>query len=153
LEAFLGLLDSTEEHPRSKLRRYVITAIVFLAFIAGSIWWALRYHHEKVTARNFLNAVAAGKMDEAYRIWQPSPSYTFKDFLDDWGPDGYYGPIHSFHYEDAQSLPHGGSGVIIVVEVSPYSPFPDRDDAVKQSKTKEIRIVVEFNNQSISFPP
>jgi len=149
----LGLLDSTEEHPYSKLRRYIITTAVFLILIALSLWWLLRYHQEKVTVHHFLDAVVAGNMEEAYRIWKPAPSYTFKDFLDDWGPEGYYGPVHSYHYEDAEKLGKGGSGAVIVFEVSPYSPFPDANDEIKQSKTKEIRLVVEFNNQSISFPP
>jgi hypothetical protein len=149
----VGLLDSTEEHPHSKLRRWVITVLVFIAIIGGYVWWALRFHRERITARNFLNDVVAGKMDDAYHLWQPSPSYTFKDFLDDWGNNGYYGPIHSYHYKDVERMPHGGSGVIVVFEVSPYSPFPDKDDGLKQSKTKEIKIVVEFDNQSLSFPP
>ena len=110
----MGLFDSTSEHPHSRIRRYLITTLVFILLIAGFVWWLLRYHHEKVTARNFLNAVVAGKMEEAYRIWKPSATYTYKDFLEDWGPEGYYGPVHSYHYENAERLPKSGSGVIIV---------------------------------------
>ncbi len=149
----MGLFDSTDEHPHSKLRRYIITTVVFIVLIAGSIWWLLRFHQEKVTARNFLNAVVAGNMEEAYRIWKPAPSYTMKDFLDDWGPNGYYGPVRSYHYEESDRLPHAGSGVLIVVDVSPYSPYPDANDAIKQNKSKEVRLVVELSDQSISFPP
>jgi hypothetical protein len=149
----LGLFDTTSEHPHSRMRRYLITTLVFIALVLGGIWWLLRYHQEKVTARHFLTAVVAGQMEEAYKIWKPSQTYTFKDFLEDWGPDGFYGPVRSYHYEDAEPLPKNGSGVIIVVDVSPYSPFPDANDSVKQSKSKEVRLVVEFSDQSISFQP
>ena len=145
----MGLLDTTEEHPASKLRRYIITTVVFILLVAFGIWWMLRFHQEKLTVRHFLDAVVAGKMDDAYKMWKPAPSYTYKDFIDDWGPNGYYGPVKSYHYEDAQKPAKSESGVIIVFEVSPDATFPGADD----SKTKEVRVWVTFADQSMSFPP
>jgi hypothetical protein len=145
----LGLLDSTEEHPESKLRRYLITTVVFILLVAFGIWWMLRFHQEKLTVRHFLDAVVAGKMDDAYKMWKPAPSYTYKDFVDDWGPGGYYGPVRSYHYEDAEKPAKSESGVIIVFEVSPDATFPGAGD----SKTKEVRVWVAFADQSMSFPP
>ena len=149
----MGLFDTTSEHPQSKMLRYLITTLVFLALVAGGIWWMLRFHQEKITARRFLNAVVTGQMEEAYKLWKPSATYTYQDFLEDWGPNGFYGPVRSYHYEDAERLPKSGSGVLIVVDVSPYSPFPDGNDGIKQSKTKEVRLIVEFSDQSIAFQP
>jgi hypothetical protein len=40
-----------------------------------------------------------------------------------------------------------------VVAVSPYQPFPADDDVTKQNKTKEVKIWVEFKDQSMSYPP
>jgi hypothetical protein len=145
----LGLLDTTDEHPASKLRRYLITTVVFILLVAFGIWWMLRYHQEKLTVRHFLDAVVAGKMDDAYKMWKPAPSYTYKDFVDDWGPNGYYGPVKSYHYEDAEKPAKSESGVIIVFEVSPDATFPSGGD----SKTKEVRVWVAFADQSMSFPP
>jgi hypothetical protein len=149
----LGLLDSTSEHPPSRIRRYIITTLIFVGLLVGGVWWLLRFHAEKVTVKHFLDTVAAGNLQEAYQIWKPLPSYTFKDFSEDWGPDGYYGPVKSSHFEDAERPKGGSSGVIIVCEVSPFSPFPDANDGVKQARTKEVRIWVEFKDQSMSFPP
>jgi hypothetical protein len=152
----VGIFDSTEEHPQAKIRRYIITGIAFVALVAGGCWYLLRYHTEKNSVRQFLNAVAAGNMEEAYRIWKPVPTYSFKDFLDDWGPEGYYGPVKSFHMESAEEIKRGSqpvSGVVITVELSPYTPFPGNDDVAKQNKTKEVHLWVEFKDQSISFPP
>lgn len=145
----MGLLDTTEEHPASKLRRYIITTVVFILLVAFGIWWMLRFHQEKLTVRHFLDAVVAGKMDDAYKMWKPAPSYTYKDFIDDWGPNGYYGPVKSYHYEDAQKPAKSESGVIIIFEVSPYNTFPGAGDG----KTKEVRVWVTFADQSMSFPP
>ena len=149
----MGLFDSTEEHPPSKVLRYIITGVVFVGLIAGFIAYQLRFHTEERTLRHFMDAVVAGKMDEAYRIWKPSETYSFKDFLEDWGPEGYYGPIKSYHLEHIEKNKPNASGVVATIELSPYQPFPDDHDAAKQSKTKEVRLWVEFKDQSLGFPP
>ncbi|MGB8540187.1 MAG: hypothetical protein WCD49_00995 [Candidatus Acidiferrales bacterium] len=153
----MGLFDSTEEHPPSKILRYIITGLVFVALVVAFIAYQLRFHAEEKTIRHFMDAVVAAKMDEAFRIWKPAESYSFKDFLEDWGPDGYYGPIKSYHLEHMERLPDasGGasSGVVATIELSPYQPFPEGNDAAKQSKTKEVKIWVEFKDQSLGFPP
>ena len=146
------LFDPIEEHPHSKSRRRIIVAIVLVIFAAGGLWWLLRYHKERVTILHFMNAVIAGNMQQAYEIWKPSQSYSLKDFNDDWGPNGYYGPIKSFRVAKTEHL-YGGSGVEIKVRLSPYQPFPDDDDVAKQGKTKEVTLWVQFNDESISFPP
>jgi len=146
------LFDPIEEHPHSKSRRRIIVAIVLVVFAAGGLWWLLRYHKERVTILHFMNAVIAGNMQQAYEIWKPSQSYSLKDFNDDWGPNGYYGPIKSFRVAKTEHL-RGGSGVEIKVRLSPYQPFPDDDDVAKQNKTKEVTLWVQFNDESISFPP
>jgi hypothetical protein len=93
-----------------------------------------------------------GNLDEAYRTWKPTETYSMKDFLEDWGPSGYYGPVKSYHIENTEQA-KGGSEVIVVLELSPYDPFPSKDDFAKQSKTKEVRLWVEVKNQSITFAP
>lgn len=152
----MGLFDGGEEHPAHKVRRYIITALVFVALVAAFCWYLLRFHKEKITISHFFNAVVTGKMEEAYRIWKPSETYSYKDFLEDWGEQSYYGPVKSYHIDDAQELKRGSnpvSGVVVTVELSPYDTFPAENDAAKQIKTKEVRLWVEFKDQSISFPP
>jgi len=147
----LGLLDATPDRPPSKLKRRLIMAAVFIALGSAGLWWVLRYHTEKVTIHHFLSAVAAGDLQRAYQIWKPAPSYSFKDFQDDWGPNGYYGPVKSFNVKDTDH-PSQCSCVDVIVQVSPYQPFPEKDDFVKQAKTKELKIRVEYGDQSMSFP-
>ena len=148
----MGLLDRSSEEPRSKLRRYVLTGIALALLLALGFWYLFRFHTEKATVERFFRTLAAGDTEQAYRIWKPQASYSYKDFLDDWGPSGYYGPVKSYRIETAQS-PRDASGVIIVVEVSPYEPFPAAHDEEKNRHTKEVRIWVERRDQSLSFPP
>ena len=44
-------------------------------------------------------------------------------------------------------------GIIVVVEVSPYQPFPDDSDVAKSRRTREVRIWVETRDKSLGFPP
>jgi hypothetical protein len=148
----VGLFDSSDEHPPAKARRYVITGIVFVLLITGFCVYLLRYHTEKTTVRHFMDTVVAGNMQEAYKLWKPAPSYSLKDFEDDWGPQSFNGAIKSYRIKDAQRLP-SASGVIIVLDVSPYAPFPPKSDELKSSKTTEIRIWVQFKDESLGFPP
>lgn len=152
----MGIFDSTEEHPPSKIRRYIITCVAFVLIVAGACWYLLRYHTEKSTVRRFFNAVSAEQFDQAYQIWKPSPTYSFKDFMEDWGPKGYYGPVKSFHIDNAQIVKRGNqtaSGVVVVVFVSPFNQFPGNDDVIRQNKVQKVDLWVEFKDQSISFQP
>jgi hypothetical protein len=148
------LFDSVEQRPPSKWRRYLITGLVAVILAGIGLFIVLRFHKERVTIFHFMNAVVAGNMQQAYQIWKPSESYTFKRFLEDWGPNGYYAPIKSYQIKpwSAQHI-SGGRTIAIKVELSPYQPFPDENDMLKQSKTQEITLWVQSDDQSISFPP
>jgi hypothetical protein len=41
----------------------------------------------------------------------------------------------------------------VVVDISPFRPFPRNDDVAKQVKTKEVRFWVNVNDESISIEP
>jgi hypothetical protein len=148
----MALLDGDAEEPRSKIRRYVISALVFLLLVALALWWIFRFYPEKKVVAQFLETVAAGDSKRAYEIWKANPSYSYESFLEDWAPNGFYGPVKSFRFDAAQQ-PRGGSGVIIVVSVSPYDPFPGNEETAKHRRTKEVRLWVEFSDKSISFAP
>jgi hypothetical protein len=148
----MGLLDGGAEEPQSKVRRYVVTGLVFLILFALGLWWIFRFYPEKKVVTEFLDAVVAGNLEKAYKIWQPSTSYTYQTFLEDWSPSGFYGPVKSYQIE-AMQKPKDGSGVIIVVGVSPAEKFPAPVDAAGQRRIKEVRLWVEFRDKSISFAP
>ena len=148
----MALLDASEE-PKSRLRRYALSGIALVVLLSLGIWFFfLRFLSEKRTIHHFMDAVTAGNFQQGYQIWKSQGSYTYQDFLSDWGSRGYYGPVQSYHIESAVQPPNGASGVIVVVEISPVRPFPSNNDP-QSRRNKEVRLWVERRDQSISFPP
>jgi hypothetical protein len=148
----VGLLDSDSEDPQSKLRRYIIFGL--LAVVAAVVLglYLTRYNAEKRTVRQLLDTVVKGDMEAAYRLWQPQSTYTYRDFVDDWGPNGFYGPVRSYQIVTAQRQ-GGASGVVVVVEVSPFAPFPADTEREKLAKNKEVKLWVERETQALAFAP
>lgn len=137
---------------QSKTRRLVLAAAALLAAILLLAWYLFRFAPEKRAVEQFFDALAAGDMARAYQLWKPGPTYKMEDFLADWGPNGYYGPVKSYRIESA-SAPAGASGVIVSVEISPYSPFSAPEDVDKSRRTRRVRLWVETKDKSLSFPP
>lgn len=127
----------------------VVVAFVFLDISRPGTVHLFWYHSERNRVASFLHAVAVGDTDRAYQIWGPESGYSYKDFLEDWGPNGYYGPVKSFILTDAEH-PKDGSGVIITAEVSQYNNFPAGDI---EADTKEVKIWVQYGAKSLSFSP
>ena len=135
-----------------KSRPMTIAVAVLSLVVAVVLYYTLRYYPEKRAADHFFAALVAGDTDKAYELWKPSSSYAKKDFLADWGADGYYGPVRSYKIEKA-SEQHGASGVEITVDISPYSPMPEPNEAEKARKTRVVKVWVESKDHSFSFPP
>jgi hypothetical protein len=155
----LTLFDAAEYRAPSKGRRYFFTALgvvvtiaVFVAVFPDYLWYPFVYYKEINTVRHFAIDLTQGNMQGAYDIWKPSASYSFKDFSDDWGAGGYYGPVKSYRLGRPEHIKNG-SAAEIFLDVSPYQPFPARGNSVASNKTKTVRLWVEFRDQSISFPP
>jgi cytochrome oxidase assembly protein ShyY1 len=49
----VALFDGTEEHPPSKIRRYIITSVAFVILVALGCWYLLRFHKETNTVKQF----------------------------------------------------------------------------------------------------
>lgn len=147
----MGILDSTAEEPRSKLRRWVIGGLIFLLLMSAGVWWVFRFHKEKRVVAAFMDAVVAGEYERAYQLWKPTPAYSYRDFLEDWGEDGYYGPVRSYRISTAQRI-EDASGVTVVVSISPFSPYPEHTEKDKHEKSQEVHLWVASDG-SISFAP
>ena len=150
----MSLLDPSEE-PNSRMRRWAISGvalIILLSFGAWYGWYLFFFMPERHTAQHFMNAVVAGDLPLGYQIWKPhGTSYSFDDFKMDWGDKGYYSPVKSYRIESAE-VPKEGSGVIVIVEISPFEPFPQGGDP-RSGRNREVSLWVERSDQSLSFPP
>lgn len=147
----MSLLDPPPAKPeKSRAMAFTIVALVFVVLIV--LFFTFRYYPEKRAASRFFDALVAGNTEQAFQLWKPGPSYTMKDFLADWGPQGYYGPVKSYSVLHANS-PRGANAVAVSVEISPFSPMPDASDVEKSRKTKVVSIWVLTSDKSLSFPP
>jgi hypothetical protein len=147
----MSLLNPPAEKPeKSRAMAFTVSAVTVLVLVA--LWFTFRYYPEKKAAVRFYEALAADNADLAYKLWNPSSSYTMKDFLSDWGPKGYYGPVKSYKILRASS-PTGANAVAVRAEVSPYSPMPEPSDVEKSRKTKVVVLWVLISDKSLSFPP
>jgi hypothetical protein len=135
---------------KSRPMAFAAAALILIAIVV--LYYTFRYYPEKRAADHFFAALVAGDTARAYQLWKPSQSYAMKDFLADWGPDGYYGPVKTYKITDA-SARRGASGVVITVNISPYSPMPEPNDVEKTRKTRVVSVWVESKDHSFSFPP
>lgn len=147
----MTLLDPPPLRP-DKSRAMAFTVAAVTATVIVVLYFAFRYYPEKRAAERFFAALTSGNTQLAYQLWKPAPSYSMKDFLADWGPDGYYGPVKS--YEILRTCaPHGSNTVNVSVAVSPFSPMPQPGDDEKGRKTKTVDVWVVTSDKSLSFPP
>jgi len=147
----MSLLDPTPA-PSNKTKAFAFTAAALFVALVIVLFFAFRYYPEKKATEHFLDALVAGDTKHAYELWKPSSSYSYGDFMADWGPEGYWGPVKSYSILKA-SAKKGANGVIVLVEVSPFSPVPDKSDAEKSRRTKQAAVWVKSEDKSLSFPP
>jgi len=128
---------------------FTVAALAVIAIAA--LWYTFRYYPEKKATERFFDALVSGDTAKAYQLWKPGPTYAMKDFLADWGPQGYYGPVKSYHILHAKA-PSGSNAISISIEVSPYSPMPDISDTEKTRRTKVVEVWILASDKSFSFP-
>ena len=147
----MSLLDPPADKPeKSRAMAFTIAALALVAIVA--LWFTFRYYPEKKAAERFFDALVAGNTEQAYQLWKPSPTYAMKDFLADWGPQGYYGPVKSYKILRASS-PIGSNAVAVHVEISPFSPMPDASEVEKSRKTRVVSVWILTSDKSFGFPP
>src|SRR5437879_10050500 len=147
----MSLLDPPAAKPdKSRAMAFTVAALAALAIVA--LYFQFRYYPEKKAAERFFDALVAGDTAKAYELWKPGPSYTMKDFLADWGPQGYYGPVKSYRIIHAKA-PGGSNAISVSTEISPYSPMPDTSDTEKSRKTRVVHLWIQPSDKSFSFPP
>jgi len=113
------LLDAKTPRPHLQIGKYLLLALVvlLLGMLLGFIFW--NYGEERAVAR-FLATLERGDYQQAYRLWQPSPSYSYADFLRDWGEKGDYGRIRVFRIINSKSK--GSRTVVVRVRINNVDP-------------------------------
>src|SRR5258708_381941 len=146
----MSLLDPpADKSDKSRAMAFTVAALSLVVIVA--LWYALRYYPEKRAAQRFFDTLVAGDTAKAYELWKPGESYPMKDFLADWGPAGYYGPVKSSRIIGARA-PQASNAIAVSVEISPFSPMPESSDTEKSRKTKVVELWIVAADKSFSFP-
>jgi len=106
----MTLLDATPPPPPRNIGRYILVALVVIV-VVGAGYFVFRDIPEERAISRFLTALEQGNYREAYQLWQPSSTYSYQDFLHDWGERGDYGKIRTFKVLGSQSK---GAGTVMV---------------------------------------
>jgi hypothetical protein len=149
-QGMMSLLEPPPEKSHKSLVWTITIAVLAVALILV-LYFTFRYYPEKKATDQFFSALVAGDTDKAYQLWKPSGSYKKTDFLDDWGPTGYYGPVKSYKIMRAKA-PNKSNMIAVTVAVSRFAPMPDPSAVEQSEKTKTVTLWVSRDDKSFSFP-
>ena len=116
----MTLLDAQVPKPPSLLRKLLPIIVVTLVGVGAVLYVQFRNFREERAVTLFLTTLHEGRYQEAYSLWQPSASYTYADFLRDWGEQGDYGKIREFEILESRSK--GSNTVIVTVRINNVNP-------------------------------
>ena len=117
-EKIIGSLIYGAHVPPGKQRPWtdrlkVPLAIGTVLLVIGATAYKFANYREERLVRAFLGEVWKGQYDAAFANWETDGHYTMKDFLEDWGKDGYYTKgSHTFSIKDSNSR---GTAVVVYV--------------------------------------
>jgi len=132
----MSLLDAQPPKPSRPIGRYILLAVLLAIIIGGVAYYFWDYPEERAVTR-FLATVQRGDYKTAYQLWQPSPSYSYDDFLHDWGPSGDYGKIGQF--EILRSTTAASQTVSVTVEINNQTPV--------------LKLLVDKRTKGLAYSP
>ena len=132
----MTLLDATPPKPPRKTGRYILIALAVIVVAAASFAVLHNFSEERAISR-FLTTLEQGNYRAAYQLWQPSSSYSYQDFLRDWGERGDYGKIRTFQVLGSRSK--GAHTVIVTVSVNEVQP--------------PLELLVDRRTKGLAFSP
>lgn len=116
----MTLLDAKSPKPQSAFLKYWPILAIIIVGIGCLLSYRLRDFPEERAVERFLTTLERGDYQTAYRLWQPSPSYSFDDFLHDWGERGDYGKIKNYQLLESRS--RGSNTVVVTVRINHIDP-------------------------------
>src|SRR5437868_5518882 len=131
--------DHVVPKPSMPLKQKItIATAVFVVVSFGSflVWKFINYREESQVIR-FFQEIVQGQYDQAYASWDAGGSYTMKDFLDDFGREGYY--TKNMHEARVVTSRGKGGGVVVCVQID--------------ARPKVLPIRVDKDSLKLSYSP
>lgn len=136
-----NLITGDHMQPRPGLstkQKVRIGIAVFVVVSLGSflVWKFINYREERQVT-HFFQDLSQGQYDQAYAMWDADDHYKMKDFLEDFGQNGYY--TKGSHNSRVVNSRGRGGGVVVCVELD--------------SGRKELPIRVDKDSLKLSYSP
>jgi len=103
-----------KQRPLKQRIAFVLSITILVVLVAVGAYKFVNYR-EEASVEGFLTNVRNGNFDTAYANWDINEGhYSMKQFMEDWGKDGYYGKaLANAKIADSNSK---GSSVIVYVK-------------------------------------
>jgi len=116
---------------KARRRKITISVVIVVVLILGALVWVFRNYPEELVVDHFMTDLQKQDYKSAYGLWiadktweqhpQQHAQYPFADFMRDWGPQGDWGAIKTFHI-DGSAVPsdsyNSGNGVVVSVTIN-----------------------------------
>src|SRR5262245_36077871 len=91
-DKFIGFMNQPPPRKKRPLKDVlkIPIAIALVLAVAGGVVYRYINYREEGRVHEFLQLIGERQYGAAYAFWDGSSTYLMKDFLDDWGPSGYY---------------------------------------------------------------
>ena len=131
----------------------IAAGLAVLVVVGALVFWQFRYYPEKRQVERFMDTLVAGDYPGAYQIWGPTPDYTYKDFLQDWGETTPRGRIRSY-----EIVYVGPPSREVSIRGGPTVKFGGKSSGVVATvrlngTTEEVHLWVEKKDKTLSFAP
>ena len=120
-----------------KDRLKVPVSIGLVLLVIGGLAYKFANFQEERRVKLFMAAVEGGQYDDAYKNWDADEHYRMKDFLEDWGKEGYY----SKGMHQARVVDSNGKGGAVVVYVA------------MDNLKRPVALLVSKETMKLSFSP
>ncbi len=119
-----------------KDRLKVPLAIAAVILVIGGVAYKFANYREERQVSKFMQEVEEGRYESAYGLWDGDERYAIRDFLLDWGKDGFYTKgMHSSSVIDSNTQ---GVSVVVYMRIDNNTP---------------IAIMVDKETLKLSFSP
>ena len=109
-----GYLDNygVVEARREAIIKRIVAVVVIIAAVGGILYFQFRNYREEGRVKTFLRLIEQEKYQDAYALWgcsveTPCPGYTYKKFLQDWGPESAHPDISAAKITQTRSCDDG----------------------------------------------